>query len=158
MSKVKVADKKTDLKRGVDHIGISMANVVHDGKGKILLMKRGPKARDEQGRWDVVSGALEFGESFEDGIRREIAEEISGVPIEIEFITTYDAHRVNEGKNTHWVAIVHWVKINPEGIKIGEPHKIDEIKWFDIKNLPSPMHSQFHKIYKALEDTGRISV
>ena len=126
---------------------------MHDGNGKILLMKRGPKARDEQGHWDVVGGALEFGESFEECIRREMAEEILTEPLSIEFLTTYDAHREHEGKKTHWVAVVHLVRVDPKGVGIGEPHKIDELKWFDIKKLPKPMHSQFPKAYKALRAT-----
>lgn len=153
---VKVADDKTDLKRGIDHIGISASFVVHDGNGRVLLQKRGPKARDERGRWDVGGGAIEFGETIEDAVRREIKEELLTDPLEIEFMTVYDAHREFEGQPTHWVAIIHAVKVDPSKVGIGEPHKISEIGWFTSDKLPKPLHSQFNKSYSIALATGII--
>ncbi len=147
---VKVASEKRDRKRGVDHIGVSAVAVVHDGKGKILLQKRGSKARDEQGHWDVTGGAIEFGESIIDAITREIAEELLTLPIGVEYLTTYDALRVHKGKKTHWIAIVHLVEVDPARVSIGEPNKVSELAWFTMSSLPKPMHSQFHKAHKAL--------
>jgi len=63
-NKAKIADEKTNARRGVEHIGVSVTSIIHDGKGKILLMKRGPQARDERGKWDICGGAIEFGESM----------------------------------------------------------------------------------------------
>jgi hypothetical protein len=43
------------------------------------------------------------------------------------------------------------VLVDPKKAKNGEPHKLDAVQWFDFKNLPSPMHSQwsvFLKLYK----------
>lgn len=145
---VKVANKKTDLRRGVDHIGISASFIIHDGRGRILLQKRGKKARDEQGSWDVGGGAIEFGEPIEDAIKREIMEELVTEPLEIKFLTVYDAFRELNGQPTHWIAIIHAVKVDPDKVKIGEPHKIEEIDWFTSKNLPKPLHSQFNKSFK----------
>lgn len=142
-----IPDDKADLRRGIDHIGVSASFVIHDGKGKILLQKRGPKCRDEQGRWDVGGGAIEFGESIDEAIRREVFEELCVEPQDIEFLTVYDAHREHEANKTHWIAIIHAVKVDPTKVKIGEPHKIDELGWFTSKDLPAPLHSQFHKSY-----------
>jgi 8-oxo-dGTP diphosphatase len=156
MSKVQVADEKTDLRRGIDHIGVSVASVIHDGNGRVLLMKRGPKARDERGRWDICGGAIEFGESIDEAIRREVGEELCCEPFEIDFITAYDAHREHEGNKTHWVALVHTVRVDPAQVKIGEPHKISEIGWFTLDDLPTPQHSQFHKSLAAAKSAGVI--
>lgn len=156
MSKVQVADEGTDLRRGIDHIGVGVPIIVHDGKGRILLMKRGPKARDEQGKWDVCGGAVEFGESIDEAVRRELMEELCTEPLDIEFITAYDAHREHEGSKTHWVQIVHTALVNPSKVKIGEPHKIAEIGWFTSENLPSPRHSQFPKTFGAVKSAGII--
>lgn len=120
-------------------------------------MRRGPKARDEQGRWDICGGAIEFGEPVVDAIHREIMEELCTTPLEVEFITAYDAHRGHDGNQTHWVALVHAVKVDPNTLKIGEPHKIAEIGWFNNDNLPSPLHSQFQKSYKPARKTGLIT-
>lgn len=149
MSKVQIADEATDLRRGIDHIGVTIASIIHDGNGRILLMKRGPKARDERGRWDICGGALEFGESIDEGIRREVMEELCAQVEDIDFLTVYDAHREHEGNKTHWVALLYAVRIDPKQAKIGEPHKISEIGWFNQDDLPSPQHSQFDKALAA---------
>src|SRR5947209_4628690 len=106
MAKI-VPDDAADLRRGIDHIGVSLASIIHDGLGNILLMKRGPKARDERGRWDLCGGALEFGESIDEGIRREVSEELCAKVLNIEFLSIYDAHRKHEGQKTHWIALLH---------------------------------------------------
>ncbi len=156
MTKVQIADEVTDLRRGVDHTGVSVCGIIHDGQGNILLMKRGKKARDENGRWDICGGALEFGESIDEAMAREVKEELCVVPEEIDFLTVYDAHREHNGDKTHWVALVHAVKVDPSKVKIGEPHKIAEIGWFNSKNLPEPRHSQFDKSFSVAAEHGII--
>ncbi len=66
---------KMDLKKGVDFIGITCVFYCHDGKGKLLLHKRSKNCRDEVGRWHVGGGSMEFGEDFEETVKREIKEE-----------------------------------------------------------------------------------
>lgn len=151
---VEVADDKTDLRRGIDHIGVSASFIVHDGKGNVLLQKRGPGARDENGRWDVGGGAIEFGESIDEAVRREIMEELSTEALDIQFLTAYDAFRELNGSKTHWIAIMHAVKVDPRKVKIGEPEKIDKLEWFTSANLPKPLHSQFWKSYQIALDSG----
>ena len=151
---VDIADEQKDLRRGIDHIGISASFVVHDGQGNVLLQKRGAKARDENGRWDVGGGAIEFGESIDEAVKREIFEELCVVPVDIQFLTVYDAFREHNGSKTHWIAIMHAVQVDPSKVKIGEPHKIDELGWFKSTDLPSPLHSQFWKSYQIALDMG----
>lgn len=151
---IKIADSNTDLRRGIDYIGVSASFVIHDGNGNILLNKRGSGARDENGRWDVGGGAIEFGEPIIDAVSREIKEELTVEPIEVKFLTVYDAFREINGQPTHWVAIMHSARVDPDKVKIGEPDKIDEIGWFRSDNLPSPLHSQFWKSYQIALDKG----
>jgi 8-oxo-dGTP diphosphatase len=145
-----------DKKRGYDFIGISASFVVHDGNGRILLQKRGLKARDEQGNWDIGGGAIEFGETIEETVRREIREELGCDVFDMEFLTVYDAHREHEGRKTHWVAIIYAVKVDPRAVVNNEPHKIAELGWFTSKNLPHPRHSQFDKSVPLAIERGII--
>jgi len=151
---VDIAGDKKDLRRGVDHIGISASFIIHDGNGRILLQKRGANARDENGNWDVGGGAIEFGETIHEAVVREIKEELCVDPIEVKFLTVYDSFRDHNGQKTHWIAIIHTVKVDPNKVKIGEPEKIEEIDWFTCDNLPSPLHSQFWKSYQIALDKG----
>lgn len=154
MNAVVVADEKTDLRRGIEYIGVSANFIIHDGKGNILLQKRSKNCRDEQGRWDIGGGALEFGETLEAGVRREIKEELLVDALEVKFITAYEALRDNNSIPTHWVAFVHTVLVDPEKVGIGEPHKIDAIGWFNTTNLPTPRHSQFDKSFAIAKESG----
>lgn len=142
------------LRPGVDYVGISASFIIHDGQGRVLLQKRGPDARDENGKWDVGGGAIDFGESIDETVRREIKEELCTEPIDIQFLTIYDALREISGTTTHWIAIMHTVQVEPDNIRIGEPRKIDEIGWFTSSSLPSPLHSQFWKSYQIALDRG----
>ena len=151
---IDIAGEQKDLKRGIDYIGVSASFVVHDGQGSVLLQKRGPGARDENGNWDVGGGAIEFGESIDEAVKREIREELCVEPIDIQFLTLYDAFRELNGTNTHWVAIMHAVQVDPAQVKIGEPDKIEELGWFKSTDLPSPLHSQFWKSYQVALDKG----
>lgn len=143
-----------DLKRGVDFIGVTVCFVVHDGKGNILLQKRSKNTRDEQGRWDIGGGAVEFGETLEEAVMREVEEELCVKTKMIEFMRAFEAHRDNNGTPTHWIALSHAVQIDPEGVKIGEPDRIDEVGWFNSSNLPLPLHSMFEMSYSVAKERG----
>ncbi|HVX58651.1 MAG TPA: NUDIX domain-containing protein [Candidatus Saccharimonadales bacterium] len=150
--KIKPASDKIDSRRGVDYIGVTTPFIIHDGQGRILLQKRSKNCRDEQGRWDVGGGSMEFGEDWEQSVRREVKEELCVEALEVKFLKAFNALRNNGGTFTHWVALVHSVLVDPSKVRIGEPHKIDEIGWFTLKDLPEPLHSQIgHGIDAALE-------
>jgi 8-oxo-dGTP diphosphatase len=130
------------MKQGIDHIGVSVIYFCHDGKGHVLLAKRSANARDEQGRWDIGGAGMEFGELAEETLRREIKEEYNADVIGFEFLGFRDVHRDHNGIKTHWIALDHKVLIDPTNVKIGEPHKFDDIGWFTLDTLPEPLFSQ----------------
>lgn len=135
--------------KGVDYTGISVVFFCHDGKGNYLLSKRGKNCRDENGRWDPGGGGLEFDDKVEDTLRKEIKEEYSADVLKYEFLGFRDVHREHNGQKTHWVALDFKVLVDKDQVKNGEPHKFDEIGWFKLSKLPTPLHSQFSK---ALEE------
>ncbi len=134
------------MKKGIDYPGICVVFLCHNGKGSYLLAKRGQKCRDEQGCWDFGSGSLEFGESIESTLKREIREEYGVEPQDFEFLGFRDAHRIADGRPTHWIALDFKVKVDSSNVRNNEPDHIDEIGWFSIHQLPKPVHSTLPKI------------
>ncbi len=143
---------KTDVRPGFGFVGVVVCALVHDGKDNILLLKRGVKARDEHGKWDICGGALDFGESVEDGLKRELMEELCTEAMDMKFLEAVEVIRQQDDTKTHWIALLHAVRVDPQTVKLGEPHKFDEIGWFSAKTLPSPLHSQFPKVLKAARE------
>jgi 8-oxo-dGTP pyrophosphatase MutT (NUDIX family) len=120
---------------------VSCVFVCHDGAGRILLARRSAGARDEPGAWDVGAGALEFGETFEAAVTREVLEEYATPPLAIDLLGVRNVLRADPP--SHWVAVVFAVRLDPAAARIGEPHKFDELGWFTPDALPEPLHSQF---------------
>ena len=119
---------------------VSCVFVCHDGAGRVLLARRGVGARDEPGSWDTGAGALEYGESFESAVAREVREEYTAEALSIDTVGVRNILRTDPV--SHWVAVVFAVEVDPARVAIGEPHKFDELGWFTPDSLPSPQHSQ----------------
>lgn len=131
------------LKKGEDYTGITVVYLCHDGKGNYLLNKRSNQTRDEHGTWDAGGGGLEFGDTVENTLRKEIKEEYCTDVMSYEFLGYRDVHRTHNGNPTHWIALDFKVLVDREKVKNGEPHKFDEIGWFTLDKFPKPLHSQF---------------
>jgi len=142
------------MKKGEDFTGITVVFLCHDGKGNVLLSKRGSNCRDEHGTWDPGGGGLEFGDTVINTLEKEIGEEYCTDVLDYEFLGYRDVHREHQGKRTHWIALDFKVLVDKKKAKNGEPHKLESVEWFTLDKLPSPLHSQFPKF---LEDyKGRI--
>jgi 8-oxo-dGTP pyrophosphatase MutT (NUDIX family) len=137
--------RKIDAQRGFDFIGVNCVFWCHDKKNRLLLHKRSQKCRDEQGTWDSGAGSMEFGETFEQTVNREILEEYGVKPLKIEYLGTENVLRIHKGRQTHWIKNLHWVLVDSKKVKNNDPEKIDEIGWFDFDKMPQPLHSQFAK-------------
>ena len=140
------------MQKGIDYIGNAVVYFCHDGKGNVLLAKRSKNSRDEQGRWDIGGGSIEFGSSVEQTLTKEIAEEYCTDVLEYEFLGYREVHRENDGRKTHWIALDFKVLVDREKAKIGEPHKFDALQWFSLENIPIPVHSQLPKFLEKYKD------
>jgi mutator protein MutT len=70
------------MKKGVDYIGVGAGAIIQDGQGRLFLARRADGARNEHGRWEFPGGAVEFGETLEHALKREIYEEF-GIEIQV---------------------------------------------------------------------------
>jgi 8-oxo-dGTP diphosphatase len=133
------------MKKGVDFTGVTIVYFCHDGAGSVLMAKRGPNCRDEHGAWDIGGGGLEFGDTVEDTLRKEIREEYCTDVLDHEFLGFRDVHRQHDNGKTHWIALDFKVLVDRGLAANGEPHKFEEIGWFTLDTLPESVHSQFPK-------------
>ncbi len=152
MKKRKIIQHPNDLKRGVDFIGVCVVFYCHDGKGNLLMHKRSKNCRDEIGKWDVGGGSVEFGESFEEAVRREVKEEYCVEILELQHAGTTSVMRDNKGVSTHWVAAIFGALVDPKKAKIGDPEKMEGLQWFAFDKLPTHKHSQFDRHFQIFQD------
>ncbi|QQR79157.1 MAG: NUDIX domain-containing protein [Candidatus Moraniibacteriota bacterium] len=146
--------KSLDVRKGIDFIGVTCVFVCHDGKGNILLHRRSGRCRDEQGVWDTGGGSMEFGETFEETVKREIREEYGVTAKHLKQITFLNTLRMHEGIPTHWVKALFTAEVDPRKVKIGEPDKMDEIGWFPVGKFPKPMHSETVRNFRMIKRAG----
>lgn len=126
------------MKKGVDYIGVSVGVILLNDTGDIFMAKRSNGASNERGCWEAPGGGVNFGETLESAIRREMREEYG---IDMEIIKQFPAadHLIPAEKQ-HWVPTAFLAKILPGQIpKILEPDKCDEIGWFSLDQLPQPL-------------------
>ena len=119
------------MKKGVDYIGVGVGAAIFNNEGKLFVTKRGEKAKNERGKWEIPGGGVEFGETFEQAIKREIKEEV-GVEIEVLKLLGICNHIIREEKQ-HWVSPTYICRIVKGEPKILEPEKCTEIGWFTIE-------------------------
>ncbi|OGZ27443.1 MAG: hypothetical protein A2365_03135 [Candidatus Nealsonbacteria bacterium RIFOXYB1_FULL_40_15] len=121
------------MQKGVDYVGVGAGAMIFNRDGKVFLAKRGPKARNEAGKWDFPGGGVEFGKRCEDAVKREIKEEFN-MDIEIIELLEVVSHILPEEKQ-HWVSPSYIAKYVSGEPRIMEPEKTEEIKWVDILEI-----------------------
>lgn len=126
------------MKIGVDYIGIAVGAMIFNSKGELFLSKRSKKATNEKGCWEIPGGKVNFGETLQRAIRREMKEEY-GIDLALKHQLPAQNHILSK-EGQHWVpsCFICKVKGNKEP-KLLEPDKCDAIGWFSLKKLPKPL-------------------
>lgn len=140
--------------KGIDFVGVSVVYFCHDGKGNFVMGKRSQNARDEHGKWDIGGRGVEVLVSVEKTLEKEIMEEYCTEITHYEFLGFRDVFRNQADKVSHWVALDFKVSVNSETVKNGEPHKMEEVKWFNRQSMPSisECHSQWGFFLEKYKD------
>lgn len=114
---------------------VGVGAMIFDEAGRIFLGKRGQKARNEQGTWELPGGAVDYGETLEAAILREVEEE-TGLTIRItQLLGAFDHILETE----HWVAVVYIAEWVAGNATVREPEKCDAVDWFFLDALPAPL-------------------
>lgn len=109
---------------------VSVAGVVIDGQDRVLTIQR-----QDNSHWEPPGGILELDESFEDGVRREVAEE-TGMTVRVERLTG-----VYKNVSRGIVALVFRCAPGPE-----QAHPTDEakaVRWMTRDEVRESMDPAF---------------
>ncbi len=121
--------------------------LVHDGRGAIVLVRVQPAP--EGGPWFTPGGLLERGERTDDGLRREVREEV-GVELAEPTLTRIIHETVTDGSRSRHGYFAQFVaRARSRNLQPG--HEVVEARWFP--DLPKDM--AFRDDY--LEDFAKIS-
>lgn len=140
------------MKKGIDYPGITVSYLCTDGDGNYLMNKRSVNCRDEHGTWDFGGGGVDFGDSIEKTLNKEIEEEYGTPPLSYKFLGYFDLFRTQDNIPTHWLSLVFVVRIDKEKVINGEPHKFDELKWVTLDTIPEPLHSGWKFVLPKIID------
>lgn len=117
-----------------DHPWIGVDAIIQNEEGKILLIQRASKSDSHPSFWGLIGGWVEDGETAEEAIVRECAEEI-GVMIEVISFTGkyYDGKGVHPYKTRF--ALPHFCKIVEGEPKVNQPEEIQDVRWFSLEEI-----------------------
>jgi 8-oxo-dGTP diphosphatase len=119
-----------DLKYPRVGIGVLMQNE----KGQVLLGLR--QGSHGAGEWSFPGGHLEFGETIFQAARREAKEETGLAVNELSLISVSDDLDYLKSHGLHYVTIGVKAVYRGGRVKLTEPEKFLEWRWFDLDKLP----------------------
>ena len=122
------------MKAGIDFIGIGCGAIIINDNNEVLLVKRSINSRTEPGTWSRPGGQVEFGETVEEAVEREVLEETNVQVRVLRFLEM--TQNINQDKFKHWIALgflAKHVSGEPENL---EPTKHDEVRWISLSELP----------------------
>jgi 8-oxo-dGTP diphosphatase len=134
---MKTIDQKLNPRVGVGII------VIDDGK--ILFGKR--KGAHGSGEWSVAGGHLEFGETVEECVLRELSEETG-----LKALSMQMGPWVNDiiEENKHYVTLFVIVDQFEGDLQLLEPDKCEGWEWFDGSSLPEPLFTTVRSLIKKM--------
>src|SRR6185312_7534386 len=118
--------------------------------GRMLLGRRNDDPQKASsllggaGSWTFPGGKLEFGESFEVGVRREVLEE-TGLEIpagDLQLVSVSN----DIVSNAHFVTLGFLQKLSQGEPEAMEPEEITIWDWFPIAHPPDPLYFPTQKI------------
>jgi 8-oxo-dGTP diphosphatase len=118
---------------------------------KTLLLKRA-NTNHENGNYSLIAGHVEAGETFVQSIIREAKEE-SGIDIKSQDLElVHLMHRGNKIDHNDERVDVFFTVSKWEGeIENKEPHKCDDLSWFDLNNLPPNTITYIKQAIEAIQ-------
>lgn len=124
------------MKPGIDYIGVGCGCLILNDKNEVLLVRRSKSSKTDAGMWSRPGGGVEFGETFEEAVKREMKEEVN---LDIEVVRYLDYTndlKFENGVKKHWITLGFLGRVVSGEVKNLEPDKHEEVRWFPLDKLP----------------------
>ncbi|AUY52172.1 NUDIX domain-containing protein [Streptomyces sp. CB01881] len=151
------ADQTGALKPATGSMTLLVAAViVHDLEGRrVVLLRRGPKAKFAQGLWDLPVGKNEPGEPITETAVRELKEETGLVVTPEDLRLVHVIHGARGVEAPHGFLTVVFAAHRWSGELVnGEPGKHSEVAWAGIDALPEKFVSTTKEALVSHLDNG----
>lgn len=107
---------------------IVVAAMIVDGAGRVLIAER-PEGKFMAGWWEFPGGKLEFGEPPEDGLAREVREELG---IEIEVGDPFHVVNVVRGEDRAVLVMFYWCRWLSGEIELLD---VGDVAWVRVEDF-----------------------
>jgi len=115
-------------------------------EGKLLLIQRSDSNR-YPGVWEIPGGRLEEKESIENGLKREIYEEV-GLDVTVLFPLSAHHFKRNDGQEIHMVSFL--CKAENQEINLSNEHK--NFVWATLEESKKLLHKEYLPDLKVISD------
>jgi len=127
---------------------LSAKVVVCDESGRCLLLKRSLSSKGNPGKWDLPGGKVDPGESFDQGLLREVTEE-TGLTISIQRV---GGVAESESPTNKVVYLILEGRLESGQVQLSSEH--DEYVWVNRWELPKmELADQFRAFAQAYSET-----
>lgn len=126
-----------------------------DGKPAVLLAKRADTKKFLPGKYELPGGHIDFGEQIEEGLARELMEELQ-LKVVVEDVFSAFTY-VNEVKGSHSVELIYFAR----PVEGSEPqinlNDHSEVTWFTedtinaLRNINGADDAEYPHVVRALE-------
>ncbi|GIW62310.1 MAG: hypothetical protein KatS3mg090_0136 [Patescibacteria group bacterium] len=135
-------------KKSGKYIQVVVLGVIFEGK-KLLLTKRVSKNKAHNGCWQLPGGGLEFGESPDQTIVREIKEEL-GLDVNVVRFLPWVSTKIQG--DWQGVFLVYLCKVKRKGERIVLNEESSDYGWFDLSSAEElPLLPGLNVFFKFLE-------
>ncbi|MCJ7522304.1 MAG: NUDIX domain-containing protein [Dehalococcoidia bacterium] len=135
----------------VKEIMVAVGAVIRDEGDRVLLVKHRPEREGYwQGKWICPGGKLEFGESIEEGIKREVREE-TNLDIKLTSpLIPFERIVKSDGQTVLHVIYIDYLA-EKRGGKLKPASDVGEARWIrrnDIPGIWEELHEDTQKLFR----------
>ena len=162
-TKAELEEYLNSIKYNKEVKNIAVEALLFDPNGRLVLVLRGPKARDEVFKLEGIGGRYHDEDgTFQDSLMREIHEEISDssrldIRLEVKIDRLLEVRRVefydNKSKETmDWIVLSHLCRLEAGVPFNAEPDKHISIEYLTLEDLFKWPEDPIYKNFKTIGD------